>query len=1110
MLAIRSIAVMRAVRSATPQVVCADLRVSFAFSQMKVMQGATRAKSAVAGTAEPQYEVLDEIKAGYHDTSTGNRQKAAAVDGTGGVVHVHWKDLQELNLQAMEQLSKAFVGPEASGAIAVVGIPNYKEMKARAFNAGINLALMDDKGREKAAAVSNTYPGWSGTPGSETHPLQSSFLFNVKEEIPGGKPDAYFGKNIFPDENFRNAFASLATPMHDAALKVLLGCDMLLENIFRRSGLPWNASGRSLHDLAATGPALAGRFICYDSGFTREDTLLQNRDAVDKQSAQQASSTATREAGHAHATPINSTGVREVQHLQTREAGHAGDGLASMRTHATPIKSTGVSNMQVGKLAANGKESRDAGHAGDGLASMRTHATPIKSTGGTQAVTQHHSKHAANGKDAGHAGDGLASMRTHATPIKSTGASQQAGHAGDGLASMRTHATPIKTTAGAQTQAEDVGDYWLPWHIDSNFVTVLHREAYAYEHDASLAPEPEGAGLLVMDNSGQVSKADASDEAMILQIGAFAQIYSGGYLTACRHAVLSPRPPGIARFNFCNFWYVPWSTLCDLPAGRTVPEAVNQGWNAMMDESYVDVTMKQSFAAFRKFMTAPEARLQFQDTQRMLELAEMLPALPPPTPQVHNSDAGRSAARELVIDVMTDVRCPFSFLSLLNLQRAVAASNMQDHVLYRYHPVFLNPNVTEEGESLDDYLLREYGYSRDYAHSENYPLRQQGLKLGVELNPNRRVLNTLGAFCLLELAEEIGKQHAALLKLSHRYFEGADDISKLDVLCDVAEDLGMNRESTRKRLEDPELRARVMARYEQLSAKVGEVPLFVVRERASGSGVELTGNRSPEAWEEVLADVQQKGQFMGMTIPGPHDTMVRLPEAAPFGPVSLAMAAQHGWALREWPYTEDDFKRFDESPDTVMYEAPRFVNHLDAVSLSRLTGAYRAFFMNARPGFSVLDLCSSWVSHFPAELLDGARVVVHGLNQRELDANPQATEKLVQDLNHNPALPWADGSFDFVTNALSVQYLTNPRAVFAEMHRVLKPGGVAIVAFSHRCFIEKAVRVWAAEPDDGEGHAHLICRYFQHSMPGGWKGISTIDASPRSGDPMWLVTACRV
>ena len=37
-----------------------------------------------------------------------------------------------------------------------------------------------------------------------------------------------------------------------------------------------------------------------------------------------------------------------------------------------------------------------------------------------------------------------------------------------------------------------------------------------------------------------------------------------------------------------------------------------------------------------------------------------------------------------------------------------------------------------------------------------------------------------------------------------------------------------------------------------------------------------------------------------------------------------------------------------------------------------------------------------------------------------------------------------------------MQYLTNPRAVFAEMQRVLKPGGMAVVAFSHRCFIEKA------------------------------------------------------
>jgi len=1039
--------------------------------------------------------------------TTAQHKANTLVASKDAIPEVEWKDLQALNEEAMQKISQAFVGQKACGAIAVVGIPNYREMKMAAYRQGMNLALLDSQGREKAAAVSNTYPGWSGTPGSETHPLQSSFLFNVKEEVPGGKPDPYFGKNIFPSADFKNAFVSLATPMHDAALKVLRGCDVLLEDISRQANVPWSASGRSLHELAAKGPALAGRFICYDSGFTREDKMLEQPTSGEMQ---------------AQVLP-------EQKEVTLKSAGHAGDGLASMRTHTTPVKSAGHAGDGLASMRTHSTPVKSAGHAGDGLASMRTHSTPVKS--------------------AGHAGDGLASMRTHSTPVKS------AGHAGDGLASMRTHSTPVKSAgtssffAGTspsgnfgpeasaaraiathaqvehnfepaimieeedvlarptEDSAEQAGEYWLPWHIDSNFVTVLHREAYAHEHDGSLAPEPEGAGLLVMDNSGAVAKADASDEAMILQMGAFAQIYSGGYLTACRHAVLSPRPPGIARFNFCNFWYVPWDTLCDLPAGRSVNEAVNQGWNAMMDESYVDVTMKQSFAAFRKFMTAPEARLQFQESQRMLELSEILPALPSPTTQAHEPDVEMSSSRELVVDVLTDVRCPFSFLSLLNLQKAVKSMSLEDRVLFRYHPVFLNPNVSEEGESLDDYLLREYGYSKEFAHSENYPLRLQGLALGVELNPNRRVLNTLAASCLLELAEEVGKQHEALMALSRHYFEGAADISKLDVLTSIAKELDMDSDYVRQRLMEPSLREHVMARYEMFAQMVGEVPLFVVREKASGSGVELTGNHNPETWVEVLHSVQEKGKFMGMSVPGPEGKTVWLPEASPFGPVSMALSSQHGWAPSEWPYAEDDFSRADESADTVMYEEPRFVQHLDELSLSRLTGVYRSFFLAAKPGFAVLDLCSSWVSHFPAELMDGARVAVHGLNPRELAANPQATETHVQDLNADPSLPWEAGSFDFVTIALSVQYLTNPRAVFAEMNRVLKPGGVAIVAFSHRAFIEKAVRVWAEEPYDGEGHAHLICRYFQHSPHGGWDGLATIDVSPRIGDPMWLVTA---
>ena len=47
-------------------------------------------------------------------------------------------------------------------------------------------------------------------------------------------------------------------------------------------------------------------------------------------------------------------------------------------------------------------------------------------------------------------------------------------------------------------------------------------------------------------------------------------------------------------------------------------------------------------------------------------------------------------------------------------------------------------------------------------------------------------------------------------------------------------------------------------------------------------------------------------------------------------------------------------------------------------------------------------------------------------------------------------------SFDVITNSLSVDYMTSPLELFDEMHRVLKPGGVACMAFTNRCFPTKA------------------------------------------------------
>ncbi|MEM6520890.1 MAG: methyltransferase domain-containing protein [Cyanobacteria bacterium P01_D01_bin.71] len=205
--------------------------------------------------------------------------------------------------------------------------------------------------------------------------------------------------------------------------------------------------------------------------------------------------------------------------------------------------------------------------------------------------------------------------------------------------------------------------------------------------------------------------------------------------------------------------------------------------------------------------------------------------------------------------------------------------------------------------------------------------------------------------------------------------------------------------------------------------------------------------------------------------------------------------------------------KLDPTSDTLFYEVPRFVTHVDDGFIQQLTELYRE---RLRPGMRVFDMMSSWVSHLPNDL-DFDRVEGHGLNGEELAKNPQLNDYFVQNLNENDQLPLADQSFDAVLNTVSVQYLQYPEAVFAEIYRILKPGGIAIVSFSNRMFYQKAIAAWR---DGSEAQrVHLVKQYFQSV-----RGFGTPEIISRSstvpmmmqmlglggGDPFYAVIAERM
>jgi SAM-dependent methyltransferase len=205
-----------------------------------------------------------------------------------------------------------------------------------------------------------------------------------------------------------------------------------------------------------------------------------------------------------------------------------------------------------------------------------------------------------------------------------------------------------------------------------------------------------------------------------------------------------------------------------------------------------------------------------------------------------------------------------------------------------------------------------------------------------------------------------------------------------------------------------------------------------------------------------------------------------------------------------------DRQKIDGSDDALFYAEPRFVQHLDGPFRARLTELYRE---RIPRNAVVLDLMGSWVSHLPE---DGtyAEVIGHGLNARELQANPRLSRHWVQNLNTDQHLPLREASIDAALVVAGWQYLQHPEAVAAELLRVVRPGGVLIVAFSNRMFFQKAPRIWLEGTDrerlasvarvliaQGWPRPELFAEATRSPGPLGWLG--------GKGDPFFAVIATR-
>lgn len=198
-------------------------------------------------------------------------------------------------------------------------------------------------------------------------------------------------------------------------------------------------------------------------------------------------------------------------------------------------------------------------------------------------------------------------------------------------------------------------------------------------------------------------------------------------------------------------------------------------------------------------------------------------------------------------------------------------------------------------------------------------------------------------------------------------------------------------------------------------------------------------------------------------------------------------------------FNPEYYARLDETDDALFYQMPRLVIHVD----DHASNALAEYFSGALPtGGRVLDLMSSYRSHLDTDAGHGD-VIGLGMNGAELNQNPALAAGVVQDINKLPALPFADAAFDACILSFSMQYLTQPIVVLAEVARCLKPGGTFFTSYSNRLFPTKAVAVWRNSSD--QQRAQLIGQYLYET--GAYDDIQAQQLVARDSgfDPLYLV-----
>jgi len=180
-----------------------------------------------------------------------------------------------------------------------------------------------------------------------------------------------------------------------------------------------------------------------------------------------------------------------------------------------------------------------------------------------------------------------------------------------------------------------------------------------------------------------------------------------------------------------------------------------------------------------------------------------------------------------------------------------------------YFPFELNPHMPEEGADYKEYLCKKYGGESRFHELTEHVRRtaaREGLQFNLELQ--RTSPNTRNAHRIIMIARDEGKQLDVVEAFFRAYFIEGVDLSRVENLLDIAEDVGLDSDMIEALLNSNTGKLEIeMAEKELHDLGITSVPLFIIENKFA-----ISGAQSVEAFTKAFEEAGRESSIVNREV----------------------------------------------------------------------------------------------------------------------------------------------------------------------------------------------------------------------------------------------------